>query len=244
MKPLTMPTFVVSGLVLAGALPAQAADVGRADLDRLAGQPADIAPSAYLYRADRKADENPPESWVLLMQYAGLPFDKPVDTSAPAVRKAVCGLLWEEVRPVRRVELSWPADAKDQTGGRPRVPSPDEVVLSYFDATDNRAHTWWNPRTIREAGKPEVAADGRTYVYAVPVDTWGVVAAVRREKDASAFAVPAVRALVPDVWKKMDVEIEWGFDDATAPLEYDGRIEAYDAIVADVRPFAADSGTA
>jgi len=243
MKPLTMPTFVVSGLVLAGALPAQAADVGRADLDRLAGQPADIAPSAYLYRADRKADENPPESWVLLMQYAGLPYDKPVDTSAPAVRKAVCGLLWEEVRPVRRVELSWPADAKGQTGSRLRLPSPDEVVLNYFDATDNRAHTWWNPRTIREAGKPEVTADGRTYVYAVPVDTWGVVAAVRGEKDASAFAVPAVRALVPDVWKKMDVEIEWAFDDATATLEYDGRIEAYDAIVGDVRPLAADSGT-
>src|SRR5262245_35125645 len=28
------------------------------------GQPADIAPSAYLYRADRQPEENPPEAWI------------------------------------------------------------------------------------------------------------------------------------------------------------------------------------
>src|SRR5262245_52837034 len=62
-----------------------------------AGQPADIAASAYLYRADRSPEANPPEAWVLLMQHAGLPFDRPVDTNAPAVKQALCGLLWEEV---------------------------------------------------------------------------------------------------------------------------------------------------
>ncbi|MCX5669999.1 MAG: hypothetical protein NTU94_01585 [Planctomycetota bacterium] len=204
------------------------------DFSALVGQPVDIAPSAYLYRADRRAEANPPESWILLMQYANLPFDKPVDVNAPAARKALCGLLWEEVRPVRRVELAWPAGAR---------PSPEEVALSYFDASDGNAHTWWNPRTIREAGPPQVSADGRTYVYAIPVDTWGVVAAVRGDKKASAFAVPAVRALVPEVWKKMDLAIEWGFEDATAPLAYDGRIEAYDGMIGDVRPLPRDAGT-
>ena len=204
------------------------------DFSALVGQPVDIAPSAYLYRADRRAEANPPESWILLMQYANLPFDKPVDANAPAARKALCGLLWEEVRPVRRVELAWPAGAR---------PSPEEVALTYFDASDGNAHTWWNPRTIREAGPPQVSADGRTYVYAIPVDTWGVVAAVRGDKEASAFAVPAVRALVPEVWKKMDLAIEWGFEDATAPLTYDGRIEAYDGMIGDVRPLPRDAGT-
>jgi hypothetical protein len=89
---------------------------------------------------------------------------------------------------------------------------PEQITLTCFDATDSTAHTWWNPRTIKEAGPPQVSADGRTYSYAIPVDTWGVVAAVRGDDDASNFAVPAVRALVPDVWKKMDLEIEWGFD--------------------------------
>jgi hypothetical protein len=50
-----------------------------ASLDARLGQSADIAGSAYAYRADRQADENPPESRILLMQYAALPYDKAVD---------------------------------------------------------------------------------------------------------------------------------------------------------------------
>ncbi|MFI5381568.1 MAG: hypothetical protein ACHRHE_19900 [Tepidisphaerales bacterium] len=232
--------IVAVALVLLSASLAHAAKAGNTDDDalvRLAGRPADIASSAYTYRAGRKAEENPPESWLLLMQYANLPFDKPVDVNAPAVKKVLCGALWEEVRPVRRVELSWPADASNR-------PSPEQVVLSYFDATDGTAHTWWNPRSIKEAGKPDVSADRRTYVYSIPVDTWGVVAGVRGDKDASAFAVPELRAIIPEVWKRMDLEIEWGFDDATAGLAYDGRIEAYDGIIGDVKPLAGDAATA
>ena len=148
-----------------------------ADMDKLAGQPADVAPSAYLYRADRRAEENPPEAWILLMQHANLPFDQPVDTNAPAVKQVLCGLLWEEVRPVRRLVLSWPREAKNK-------PAPDQLVVSCFNGQDDTAHTWWNPRTIKEAASPEVSADGCTYSYAIPVDTWGIVAAVRGPKDS------------------------------------------------------------
>jgi len=207
-----------------------------AELAALVGQPADIASSAYSYRADRKADENPPESWILLMQYASLPFDRPVDVNAPAIKKALCGLLWEEVRPVRRLELSWPAEAKSW-------PGPDEIVVYYFDATDAAAHTWWNPRTVKEVGKPDVSPDKHTYVYSIPVDTWGVVAAVRGQKDASAFAVPQQHAIVPDVWKRIEIEIEWGFDEATASRRYDGRVEVYDGIVGSVKSLVDDTGT-
>ncbi len=203
-------------------------------LDQLLGQPVDITGSAYAYRADRP--ENPPESWILLMQYAGLPYDKPVDVQAPSVRRALCGLLWEEVRPVRRVELSWPADAQ-------RQPSPDQVVLTYFDATDDTAHTWWNPRKLKQASQPQVSADRRVYTYTIPVDTWGVVAAVGEDEDASRFAVPSVRAFVPEVWKWMNIEMEWGFDDATTAREYDGHVEAYDGIMGELRPLAGDPGT-
>jgi hypothetical protein len=63
-------------------------------------------------------------------------------------------------------------------------------------------------------------------------------------EDASRFAIPAVRAFVPEVWKKMEIEIEWGFDDATSALEYDGRIEPYDGIIGDLSPLPGDSGTA
>ena len=222
--------------MLALATGTAAAEPMGAEIDTMTGQPADIASSAYLYRADRKAADNPPEAWVLLMQYANLPFDKPVDVDAPAVKKALCGLLWEEVRPVRRVELSWPAETQNR-------PAPQDLMLAYFDGSDGTAHTWWNPRTVREAAQPDVSADGCTYRYAIPVDTWGVVVAVRGEKDAGAFAVPALRALVPDAWKRMDVEIEWGYDDARAALPYDGHIEAYDGVLTDVQPLHGDTGT-
>ncbi len=207
------------------------------DLKALLGQPADVAPSAYAYRADRPADQNPPESWIGLLQYGNLPFDQRVDPSAPAIKKVLCALLWEEVRPIRRIELSWPAHTRAR-------PLPDDLVLTCFDGTDGTVHTWWNPRGLKEAGRPEVTADGRTYAYTIPMDTWGVVAAVRGEKEAASFDVPAVRALVPDRWKEMDLEIEWGFDAATAALRYDGRIEGYDAVMGEVRALASDAGTA
>ena len=207
-----------------------------ANMDELAGQPADIAPSAYLYRADLRADENPPEAWVLLMQYANLPFDQPVDTNAPAVKQVLCGLLWEEVRPVRRLVLSWPAGAKNR-------PSPEQLVVSCFNGQDDTAHTWWNPRTLKEADPPEVSADGCTYSYTIPMDTWGVVAAVRGPEAASAFAAPELQVFVPEKWKQMEVEIEWGYEAVRAPLNYDGHIEAYDGRIARLEVLGRDAGT-
>src|SRR5206468_7489960 len=131
-------------------------------------------------------------------------------------------------RRIRGVELSWRADA--------RHPSSDEIEHSYFGAADDAAQTWCNPRTMQEAGKPEVSADGHTYVYMIPVDTWGVVAALRGKKGAAGVAVPSVHAFVPDRWKELDLEIEWGFDARTASLAYDGELEAYDAVLGDVQP--------
>ena len=209
----------------------------KVDLDKLVGHPVDVAPSAYQYRADRAADQNPPESWILLMQYANVAFTKPVDVSTPAIKNVLCGLLWEEIRPVRRVELSWSPKATNK-------PPPAEVVLSYFDGDDEQAHHWWNhARTVRVVANPTVSADSLTYVYEIPANTWGTVAALRSEKDASSVSVPDIRVYVDDVWKKAEIEIEWGFDEPATQLKYDGRLETYDAVVGDLRPLAGDSGT-
>ena len=79
--------FMMMGIVLGAALSLNARPSGP---DKLVGQPADIASSAYQYRADRKADENPPESWLALMRYAGQPLNKPVDVNAPAIKTGPC----------------------------------------------------------------------------------------------------------------------------------------------------------
>ena len=202
------------GKALAALLLAAGAAAGA---EESAGQPADIAPSAYLYRADRKTEENPPEAWILLMQHANLPFDQPIDLNAPAVKQALCGLLWEEVRPLHELELSWPA-------GAARQPAPEDLVVTWFDGTDDTAHTWWNPRSLKTAGPPRVSPDGTTYTYTIPTETWGVVVAARGPKEATAFAVPSLRALVPQRWKQMELEIEWGYDAARAALAYDGHL--------------------
>ncbi|MGC8642959.1 MAG: hypothetical protein ACP5XB_24135 [Isosphaeraceae bacterium] len=226
----------IAGVVLLSLMFVSQASSQTANLARLVGQPADIAPSAYSFRADRLPGKNPPESWILLSQYANLPFDKPIDPRSPALENVLRGLLWEEVRPVRQVELTWPASARSR-------PSADEIDLSYFDTNDSNAHTWWNPRTVKRAGPPKITPDGRTFVYAIPVDTWGVVASLRGTRRASTVDCPTIRALVPDTWKKLDLEIEWGFDKTTSALHFDGNLTAYDGIISEVRPLAGDDGT-
>ena len=231
-----IPAAVLAALLF-GSVLVSVGESRPADLAALMGQPADIAPSTYAYRADRTPEQNPPESWILLMQFANLPKNQPVAVSNPALGQVLCGLLWEEVRPVRKVELSWTADQTSR-------PAPEDLVLAYFDATDATAHTWWNPRSIKKADKPAVSPDGRTFTYAIPVDTWGVVVSVRGPEKASHFACPSLRAIVPDVWKRLGIEIEWGFDLATAKLDHDGDLQVYDGVIADVHPLPGDPATA
>src|SRR5208282_3476527 len=107
----------------------------QSDPGKLVGQPVDIAPSAYQYRAGRKPDENPPESWLALMRYANEPLNKPLDVTGPAIKRALCGLLWEEIRPLQRLELIWPANAQ-------RRPEPEEVIITTLDS-QGTASSWW-----------------------------------------------------------------------------------------------------
>ena len=56
-------------------------------------------------------------------------------------------------------------------------------------------------------------------------------------------AVPSIRVVGPSigVWKRMDVEIEWGFQAGTKK-NFDGRLEPYVAMIGSVRPLAEDWG--
>lgn len=77
---------VLAGCLLAAICSVSAMDIKEGDMDKLVGQPADIAPSAYQYRADRKPEDNPPEVEFL---FSALTHKKP---------GVICGLLWEETR--------------------------------------------------------------------------------------------------------------------------------------------------
>ena len=128
-------------------------------------------------------------------------------SNAPAVKQVLCALLWEEIRPVQQVELTWPADEQ-------RRPAPEELTITTLD-NQGTASSWWNNlKAAEEAVKPTVA-DGRSkLVYELSHNTCGLVISVGGDKLAAEYAVPTVRVLVADTWKKMDVEIEWGYDAA------------------------------
>ena len=234
-QPLALATSIFLALTIL-VLPLHGAESvpAASGLANMAGQPADIAGSAYQYRADRAADQNDPESWILVMQHAGQAIDqpKPADVHSPAVTQVLRALLWEEVRQVRTVEVQW------NDGRQPPV---ENVALLYADSDQ-----WWKTGT-KKAAKPEGSPDGRRLVFSVPQDTFGLLLCLQdaqgRPLDATKYAVPAVRVYGPGTWKKIDLEIEWGFEPATAALGYDGRIQAYDGVLADVEPLPGDQGT-
>ena len=206
------------------------------DLDKLTGQPVDIAPSAYQWRADRKPEENPPESWLALMRFAGQPLNQPADPNAPAVKLVLGAWLWEEIRPVQRIELIWPTDAQ-------RMPTPEDLTITTLNAKGTASSWWNNLDAVKLAVKPQISKDGKTWTYWKDNPTCGIVISVGDASNISKFDTPIVRVLVADVWKKMEVEIEWGFDKTTAGNDYSGRVEAYDGVVAGLIPFAGDDST-
>jgi hypothetical protein len=62
-------------------------------------------------------------------------------------------------------------------------------------------------------------------------------------KEQTECAVPQIRAYGPEKWKRMDVEIEWGFKEGTETADFDGRIDGFFGHVAGAAPLAGDPGT-
>jgi hypothetical protein len=206
------------------------------NVEKLVGQPVDISASAYIYRADCKHDGNPPESWIAIMHYAGQALNKPLDMDDPVIKQVLCGLLWEEIRPVQQMELTWSADAH-------RRPLPEAVVITILE-NRGAASSWWNNLdAVRKAITPTVTDQGKTVTYNLNTATCGIIVSVEGPQNASDYETPGVRVLTADTWKKMDVEIEWGFDQDTTEKDYSGQIEVYDGMVFDLQPLRSDALT-
>jgi hypothetical protein len=136
MKSLTSRTLILATSLVSVMVNCGWGAGAETDPGNLVGQPADIAPSAYPFRADRKAEDNQPESWLALMRYANQPLNKTLDVNAPVIRQVLCGLLWEEIRPVRQLELTWATAAQ-------RQPAPEELVVTTLN-NQGASSSWWN----------------------------------------------------------------------------------------------------
>ena len=144
---------------------------------------------------------------------------------------------------MRQVVLVWPAAAK-------AVPKPEQIVLRWFP--EGSSSSWWcragEGTTLHEADKPAVSADGRVLTYtldALASDKAldNLIVAVKDGAAAGLPDVPTVQVLAPQTWKPMELVVEWGFQEGTEPLPFDGGIEIYNGVLGKVAPLAGDQGT-
>ena len=243
------------------------------DLDKLVGQPADLAPWAYAWRADRTVQEKP-EAYFIPRRLARLDTiyrpDVPrprgagwrgtelgIKTRLPAPKGALhSALLWETRVPFTRIELHWPAD------GRP-IPPAEAVEVRIYSGH----HWWWGLQADWTLAAPQVSPDQRTWTYAAEfaagnpdegraalrvgrpeqgvlrTDLISVFVDPKAAPDGKAWSVPAMQVFGPLTWKRMDVEIEWGFQPDATARDYSGRIEGYFGQAGQVAALPDDAAT-
>ena len=235
----------------------------------LAGKPVDIAPWTYMWRADRTIQEKPEAHFiprrldridnVYRTAFDALPeqelksiyYDMP-DLLKPLLPKPKgrlqAGLLWTGGLVDYQVELHWPA------GGQ-AIPSPEAVEVRAYPTSFG----WFGWTVDKVLSGPQISGDGRTWTYKsdpaakmdsaystrVAAATEMVAVFCEEDKSGAKQAVPSIRITGPSVgvWKRMDVEIEWGFQVGPKKEDFDGRLEPYVAMIGPVSPLAEDKGT-
>ncbi len=248
-----------------------------AQLDKLVGQPVDIAPWAYQWRADLAVQEKPEAYFiprrlermdkVYRTAFHEMPQQQLRSTfyEVPELLKPLlpqpkgqlqAALLWTGRLEGYQVELCWPAGVQE-------IPPPEAVEVRVFPTPFG-----WFGWTVDEIlSKPEISADRRTWTYKrgsateIPVNGikdgkyWyrsgsatemvAVFYTNGKTQSVAKSAVPSIRVTSPKVgaWKRMDLEIEWGFQAGAEKTNVDGRVESYVAMVGPVSPLAGDKGT-
>ena len=216
-------------LLLASLLLSCFATLGAASTDdaaTLPGRPADIAPSAYQYRADRKPDENPPESWIGLMKYAGLPLEQAGGRERSGVEEGA-------LRP----------DLGRGAPGAPRGTRLERRAAAQAEARGGRRDllrrggqgnipTWWNETVLREA-RQTGGVRRRAHVHLR--HPRGHVRSGRQRARANGMPRPTKSPRSgpsrPIGGRRWTWRSSGGSTSPRRRLDYSGRIEAYDGIV-------------
>jgi hypothetical protein len=231
-------------------------DAPAADLDKLVGQPVDLSPWAYEWRANRQTQEKP-EGWFIPRRLERLdkvyrpvvgtpefrgkdPNRQNIVTMLPVPKgRLVSGRLWLAPVSYARIELRWPE------GGA--VPPPEAVEVRIYPAR----YGWFGFVRDEKLGPPAISPDRRTWTFSPEIDArtgkprlvsanhTDMIAAFVDDAAAPAgtkYACPSIRLIGPGAWKQMDVEIEWGFQSGVEPPQFEGRVEAYVGMVKSVSP--------
>ena len=262
-------SFTMLSLTLWASAPV-AEPMAAAELESLVGQPVDIAPWTYAWRANLAVQDKPEAYFiprrlerldkVYRTAFTALPreelksiyYDMPdLLSPLPPQPKGLlqAGLLWTGGVVDCRVELQWPA-------GATRIPSPEAVEVRIYPTS----YGWFGWTVDKILSNPEVSQDGRTWTYkgdpaakmdwaySTRVDAATEMVAVFYEKaetgDSAPYPVTDIRVTGPGIgtWNRMDVEIEWGYQPGAEKWDFDGWLEASVAIVGPVAPLPEDKG--
>jgi hypothetical protein len=234
--------------------------------DKTVGQPAELSAWAYAYRADRSVQEKPEAGFVLrrlerldqayrpvslLLSQGnpkkGAPWPKREDDWQLLPKKQVweCGellpapmgvlksaLLWEGRMHLHRLVIQWPKNEAP--------PLPQNVEVRVYPSP----YGWFGWQSDQQVSvKPEISDSGLTWVYKGDWDGVDMVAVFVQPGGEAGRAVPQILAYGPEVWQRMDVEIEWGFKDGTQGADYGGRVEGFFGLTSGVAPLPGDLGT-
>jgi len=240
----------------------------KAQLDRMVEQPVDIAPWSYAWRADRAVQEKPeayfiprrlerlnkvyrtayyemPEQDLKSIYYDMPDLLKPLPPQPKG--KLQAGLLWTGGVVDYKVELQWPADVQV-------IPYPEAVEVRVYPTSWG----WFGWTVDKILGNPEISGARRMWTYesepGAKMDSsysgrvnaaTEMVAVFYEDSKSGITAIPNIRVLGPSigVWKRMDVEIEWGFQAGTEKSEFDGWLESHVAMTGPVVPLADDKVT-
>jgi len=237
-------------------------------LDKLAREPVDIAPWAYVWRADRTVQEKPEAAFIprrlermdkvyrtafyemprekLKSIYYDMPdLLKPLPPK-PAGR-LLTGLLWTGGVAQYRVELVWPSGAE-------KIPSTEAVEVRVYPTSFG----WFGWTVDKILSHPQISKDRLTWTYKSEpggqmdwafsgrVDAATEMVAVFIDSNQTRPgqpAVPNVRVICPQLglWKRIDVEVEWGFQPGMEKSRLEGWVDSYLAIAGPVSPL--DEGT-
>jgi hypothetical protein len=196
----------------------------------------DLAPFGYQFRSQGSAELKAPETrWLT----EGRP-------------DVLAGVMWEEHRPVCRVEVDFSAAAAD-----PRAFILEITTHTPTAKQDNRP-TWWTRQFEVFPGNATVSADGRRMVYATDQatiaqrlkqypkefqyepDPRGLMLVdrirLRYLGEGPRPAVTGFRAFGLAKVTPLRLEIEWGFMPGRKEVAFDGQMAIYNGRLGKVRP--------
>ena len=269
----TVIILALTGKIMfaAEALNLPPATINQTEFYKLVGQPVDIAPWAYEWRADLAVQEKPEACFiprrldridkVYRTAFYEMPekelksiyYDMP-DLLKPLLPKPegtlLAGLLWTGRLSEYEIELNWPTDVR-------KVPLQENVEVRVYPTSFG----WFGWTVDKILSNPKISADGHRWTYKIEPGAkmdWAFSARVDAATEMVAVfckegktqtgnktLVPAIHVTSPimGTWEQMDVEIEWGFQKGTEKNDFNGRVDSYVAVTGPVSPLAGDKGT-